>query len=417
MTATLAMVAVGRYVDARRAGWPGLRDWTIVSVAYAAAILSKEQGYVIPVLLLAAELLLFTESAKLRLRRLVPGYGAPAVIATLALIARRAILGELRGSFVAPALDGLNAVDRALTMLRVVPHWARLLLWPTHLQIDYSPQEIVRSTGLGATEAFGLAIVGAAAVLCWAMRRRSPTAAFALAWCAIGLASVSNVFVPTGIVLAERTMFLPSVGVLLAIGALVGAVAEQPRGKSGTRLLYGAIGVVAMLGCVRGMRRQRDWRDEWLLSVRSVKDAPNSYRTQQAYANTLFEISQAAMGAAAYRRAVELAPESVRWQVHNNFARSLRGDSATNLEIEQLLASLTLRQDQPDTRAYLLAAYLRVGKYREAIAVADETLERRPVEMFRQLRALADSADRAHAPPGSVRIGIHVDATRALANR
>jgi hypothetical protein len=83
-------------------------------------------------------------------------------------------------------------------MLQVVPKWFRLLLWPAHLQIDYSPNEIVASTGMGSHELLGLAL--------WGDRRRDrrgQTAragvSFGLLWCAVSLFPVSNI-VPTSIV-------------------------------------------------------------------------------------------------------------------------------------------------------------------------------------------------------------------------
>jgi hypothetical protein len=57
----------------------------------------------------------------------------------------------------------------------------------------------------------------------------------------------------------------------------------------------------------------------------------------------------------------------------------------------------------------LIAAYLRLGGYTQAIATADEALARHPTAFFGQLRALADSSLRAKAPAGAIRIVINVN--------
>ena len=78
----------------------------------------------------------------------------PLVLALVAtglvfLTVRSAVLDNVVGSFTAEGLQGLSAGQRALTMLGVVPEWARLFIWPAHLQADYSPQEINGAIALG----------------------------------------------------------------------------------------------------------------------------------------------------------------------------------------------------------------------------------------------------------------------------
>src|SRR5262249_12606593 len=107
------------------------------------------------------------------------------------------------------------------------PMWLRLLAWPAHLQIDYSPNEIVASTGLGPRELLGIAMIVAAIAVVYVARRRAPVVSFGLFWCGAALFPVSNI-VPTSIVLGERTLFLPSVGFLIAV-CCAAAAPEEPE--------------------------------------------------------------------------------------------------------------------------------------------------------------------------------------------
>ena len=82
--------------------------------------------------------------------------------ATFFAIRTFALGGDPVGTFTAEALDGLSIGGRTLTMLAVVPHWYRLLLWPAHLQGDYAPREIEAATtwGLGQTQdSYGMGAV------------------------------------------------------------------------------------------------------------------------------------------------------------------------------------------------------------------------------------------------------------------
>src|SRR6202008_3577506 len=53
-------------------------------------------------------------------------------------------------------------------------------------------------------------------VACW---RRSPTTSFGLAWMMVTLLPASNFLLPAGFIIAERTLLLPSVGVMIALAS------------------------------------------------------------------------------------------------------------------------------------------------------------------------------------------------------
>ncbi len=87
------------------------------------------------------------------------------------------------------------------------------------------------------------------------------------------------------------------------------------------------------------------------------------------------------------------------------------GDTQT--EVDHLKASLNQRPDQEDTRGLLIAGDLALGAYDDAMRLADTALARGGTPaVFTGLRRLADSAAKAGAPPGSVRVGINTGAVR-----
>lgn len=222
--ALIALIMVQRYLVRRAAGPLERRDWIGLCLWYAIASLFKEQGLILPALVIAAELLLVEDHQPGRVRRLLPGFCALAVVGALILGVRRLVIGDVAGTFVAEALVGVPIGGRFLTMLRVAVAWMRLLIWPAHLQTDYSPQEIVASTSLGPIEIYGALLLVSLALSAWLLRRRAPVYSFAVCWCAVTLFPVSNLVVPTAIVLAERTLFLPSVGFVLGVGAVVALI-------------------------------------------------------------------------------------------------------------------------------------------------------------------------------------------------
>jgi len=402
----IALVMATRYLDARRAGAITPREWLVQGALFAVACFVKEQGYMLPALLLCIELVLVRGSLHERARTLWRGSAAFAVILVLALWARRTVLGgDLAGTFTAEALVGLGVGGRALTMLRVVPEWLRLLVWPAHLQGDYSPQEIVASTSFGALEALGAAILVAAFVIAVVSWRRAPVVAFGLAWCAIAILPVSNVLVPTGVVLAERTLFLPSVGAVIAVagGALVAWPRTDDLSRHYGRALAVLCGALVGLGVLRSARRQFDWADEPTYAIKSLRDAPKSFRVHRAFGDLLFAFDRPDEALAAYEQAIALSPPALAWRVRNDLATQLRRTGDRAREVDELRKSLASEPTQRDTRGYLVSALLATGQYADAARECDSALVRGlNRDVFTRLKATADSAARVSAPPGSI---------------
>src|SRR5204862_164867 len=61
----------------------------------------------------------------------------------------------------------------------------------------------------------------------FAWRRAWPVEAYGLGWIAIAYLPISNLIVPHGVVMAERLLYLPSVGLALAAGAALDRLPRQ----------------------------------------------------------------------------------------------------------------------------------------------------------------------------------------------
>jgi len=411
IVATVAGFMTVLYIDRRRSESGALspQDGAMLAAGYAIAGFSKENGLLIPAFLILAEIFL-TPSRALgeRVRQLWRGFAVLIAIAAVMIAVRTLVLSGVVGpTMIAEALRGQTIGGRLLTMLQIVPQWTRLLVWPVHLRAEYSPREFVASTSFGGEEATGLAIVILVLMSIWLARKRAPALSFGLAWCCVALFPVSNVVIPTGILLAERTLFLPSVGFVLALGGGMAFVASQraavTRQARTLIALAASVLVVAALG--RSAERQRVWQDPVTLTVASVQDAPRSWRVQQVYGDMLFSQGRAAEAIAAFRRAIDLAPEG--WRPRNYLAERLRMIGDDSDAVMLLRASLAEDPRQITTIAALAPALLGAGHYAEAKYLADSIVvaENAPPLMV-QMSRLADSALKVNAPPGSIRIGI-----------
>ncbi len=307
--ACLTVSAVLAYLAARRRGTPtqGMRLGLAGLVALAP--LAKEQGFVLPLLLLAAELTLVRDPAPWarRFRALAPTYALMFLALVLVGAARTAVLGGLGAGVIAPSIEGLGMGSRMLVGLQSIPSWARLLVWPSHLQANYSPPAYGLVSTPGLRELGGVALLGGLVLALISTWRRRPAIAFGLLWSVLTLSPVSNVAFPTGLIIAERTLFLPSVGVVLAVAAF--ADAFWPTVTKLPRLLQGAATAVVVLVLVAGgfytASRQRVWMSNDVLFAQTVRDAPDSYAAHWVYANWLDEQGATEMALRSYQEAVQ----------------------------------------------------------------------------------------------------------------
>jgi hypothetical protein len=311
------------------------------------------------------------------------------------------VLGGFVGAAPAEGLRDASAVARALTMLGVAGEWARLLLWPARLQGDYAPWEIAPWSQWSAEQTAGLLVVGAttlALALAW---RRAPVVAFAIGWVVVALAPVSNLVVPTGILLAERTLLLPSIGVVLAVAAAVPAAAwHSARWRPA---LYGGVTALGLLGLVRSRARVPVFRDRDAYLSSLMRDAPRSWRTMVAAGIAATEAGDPVTGRRLLLAANATWPDSPRPLAVLAFYDRLQG--RCDAAIAPQWQALRLAPEDRWTRLPLVACLLDVGAYAEAgrLAAADTGSD----PMGRALAAAAataDSAARAGAPPHSVRL-------------
>lgn len=392
----------------RQSGRPTRWELTIAGI-FLVACFFKENALMLPGMVLAAELLLVRSSQPWRARLPeVRRFFLLLVLVALSFYGVRTLVlgGDLVGSFTAEALAYLTRGQRALTMLAVVPQWFRLLFWPAHLQGDYSPAEIVGQTAWGTDQTLGLLLLlFSGSVIVWSWRR-APVIAFGLVWCAIALFPVHNVLVSTGIVLAERTLFLASVGVVIALGGVGQLLLDRTRYPVQVGL-GGVVGILLILGVYRSTVRHPIWTDQFTYWYQTAnRDAPLSYRAHHALAEMYFGARLEGRAEREYRLAIAYSPPRLM-QVGVDYANRLRMKGLCYPALPYYRNGLAVHPNFLNWRASFVACLLHLGKYQEArtVALLGGTYGLQ-VESWRRIRRTADSALKVGAPPGSVTIAL-----------
>ena len=290
LAALFAVLSVYAALAADRLGWS--------AVALVAGLLSKENAAVVPALVVWGWMMGLGRPP----RRRMAAYAVTWLgIAVAYGLLRWAILhpyGRLHD--VAPVFVGASPLAVRLTAVSALADVGRLLVFPLALRVDYGPAERTLVTGLlDARFWLGLACFGVWAFLLWrAWRAGRAVAAFGLGWIAIALLPVANLFFPVGVLVAERTLYLPSVGLALAVG-------EVLRRLSGRRLAWAA-GLIVVAGGARTALRVPVWHDDKSVTLSILEDSPHSYQGP-ARTGALFQgAGRPAEALAAFHQAITL---------------------------------------------------------------------------------------------------------------
>src|SRR5262249_46139960 len=149
-----------------------------------------------------------------------------------------------------------------------------------------------------------------------AIGRRSRPAAFSIAWVFAALLPVSQI-VPIGAFIAERFLYLPSVGAALVLGL---AADRLFRSASDRRVAVLAVAPFA-LGLLP-ILRTRDWSDEEKFWTAAIASNPHSYKSRVNLGNHYEDRRCYAAAEAAFREAASLDPKPV--EALSNLGRVLQ---------------------------------------------------------------------------------------------
>jgi hypothetical protein len=391
------VLATALFLQGRVRGVLSTRRQIAISICYALACLAKDNGLILPGLLLLAELTVVSDPRPMirRLREDAPFWVTQALVGFLYLVIRTRITGTIAGDYPHIAIAEASRGQQVLTALRVSLEWVRLLLWPAHLQADYSPRDIELAKSFGPQQLAGLLVfLGFGAAVVWSWRRR-PVLAFGLCWTALAIFPVSNLVLKAGILLAERTLFVPSVGAMLAVGAVAESLLRW-RPAIWKPVAAGAA-VLVILGVWRSADRQPVWKDNETLFSQMVVDAPYNYQAHWLYGLNLYGNGERQAGLRALQTATTLFPYDA--VLYSDLGDLYRTDGHCEESIPAYQKALRLNPDLRYTRSRMASCYMRLGDYGSA------RLELRKLVAagFPEFGPLIEAVDSAAAAAGAFR--------------
>jgi tetratricopeptide (TPR) repeat protein len=179
-------------------------------------------------------------------------------------------------------LVGAGFWQAKLTALAVLGRYIWLTVWPLRLSADYSFAQIPLAQGSVVDWAAWLTVAAALAIAAF-FYRRSRAISFFLLFAFVNLAPSSNLLFPIGTIMADRLLYLPSLGLFACI---VMAVCRLFRYRAAAAVV---LALAAAVFAARTYARNADWRDDLSLASADVEAAPGSFKTHYRLAGALYE--------------------------------------------------------------------------------------------------------------------------------
>lgn len=249
------------------------------------------------------------------------------------------------------------------TAFSILLRYIGLLLVPVKLSYDYSYAQLP-IVPLGSASAI-IGVLVYLGLLVWALRglRSKKLSSWAILFFLISLAPVSNLFLKIGSTMAERFLYMPSVGFCVLIAALLAYAFRAAKKSTGdlsrsffstysTPLLI--VFVITVLYAGRTITRNKVWENNISLFKSGLESAPNSARVHYNWGTTLLNQLFAKSTDAADRRSYLM-------------------EAKTELE-----ESGRIYPNSIFTQKNIGAVYINTGEYQKAIPILSAVLQKEP---------------------------------------
>jgi hypothetical protein len=348
----------------------------VVALLYGAAVLCKESAATLPAILIlidAARGAWTIPELPRQLRARVLEYGLLTGMLVGLIVLRSLLAGGATPAQLDPIMEVTQASgDRIRSALQVWPHIMRLMFYPQNLLADYGPQVLMPADGWPPLALLGVIIfvsltLGGLLLL----DRGYHLGALTMLWMPITMLPVANLLFPIGVILAERTLYLPSVAVSLGLALLL---AQYRRTPVLPRWATTACVIVLVACAVRVQVRIPDWDSTDSIMLAQRRDRPDSFRAEWHAARIARREGQSEVAIARYQNAVRLWPYRERLIVESaaylsqqravlaalRVARYGTEKWPRNLQLQRLVASNALDLGDTITAKSALAAGLRI---------------------------------------------------------
>ncbi|XP_032512165.2 protein O-mannosyl-transferase TMTC1-like [Danaus plexippus] len=270
-----------------------------------------------------------------------------------------------------------------------------LLLCPWSLSHDWQMGSVpLIASGWDPRNLLTCAAFGALLVLCYRcvadldVQRHTP-AVIGLLLLVVPFVPASNLLVTVGFVIAERILYIPSVGsvIITAYG-----VQLMWYSKPGTKIcLIVGLAVLAASGVARTYKRNADWKDRATLLRADLVTLPQNAKLHYNFGNFLRETEQQDNAIKHYKEALRLWPTYA--SAHNNIGTLSNAENAE----QHFLSAIAHNRYHVNAHYNLAKLYKKGGRINQAVRILERcvVLQPRFVQAYIELLSLKPEPEKA----------------------
>ena len=326
-------VLAGLLCHARGASVAGSRRWAWLAalvVAQTVGLFSKESAIILPGIMLLYDL---TWPERSRWRGRAPAYAALALPFAAFFYLRGGFDTHMLIEFTENPLVNAGFWTARLTAVKVVGKFLWLFLWPRRLSADYSYHAIPlfgwrvsswedAKALIALTFCLGAGLLAILLAVRW--RRTGKPSLFFLVFFFVALLPTSNLIIIIGSIMAERFLYLPSVGLAGCLVAAIHALTQwsSRKWRAAPRAAWVTMGLLCLAFAARTYARNFDWQDERSLWTSTVNAYPESARPHYNLGTALAQIPGRLPDAIAeFESALRIRPDYA--EAHYNLGNAL----------------------------------------------------------------------------------------------
>jgi Tfp pilus assembly protein PilF len=252
-----------------------------------------------------------------------------------------------------------NLTNRILTFLATLPVYIGMLIWPTGLHLDRT-FAVFTTLWSWRVMAGAAMVVGVILQILWGRGRRGLALSWGFLWFAAAYSPSSGIIIPSDMLIAERWMYLPTIGIALGTaGSLSSWLELKPR-----NVWIMAICLAAVIAISLGMKTQaqnRLWHDSGTLykNILSYEESGLSHNNLGLFYAEHGEFEKAIDQFRTVILHPDMLPQSEMAMVHVNLAvaylRAMPDETGT-VTLQTINQALRLSSRSPEAIAELKTA-------------------------------------------------------------
>ena len=274
-----------------------LKNQILAFILFFIALLSKENAITFVVITPMIYWFFVKTDSKTALKQAIP-FAAASV---LFILLRGAVIGNQFGGEQMELMNNpflklsgneyvsFSFAEKFATITYTLGKYILLLIVPHPLTHDYYPRHIgIMSFGDWQVLLSIAVYVGLIALILRGWKNRS-LISFGIAFFLITLSIVSNIVFPVGTNMAERFMFMPSVGFCLVLAVLLTKIGTKGLTSGVNATGLGVILVIVALFGLKTITRNPAWKDNYTIFTTDIETSPNSAKLQTSVGGETIE--------------------------------------------------------------------------------------------------------------------------------